>query len=791
MSAIVSAREHLQTYGLYSGDRMTREEFHCLYKATPKHFKAELVGGVVYVASPLKIQHGKNHFPIGSVIFAYESATPGVESGDNTTILLGDDAEPQPDIYLRILPEFGGQSTTSNEDYVKGAPELLTEIALSSRSLDLHAKREDYARYGVKEYLVFALREKKLYWFDLQKDRELKIDADGICRVRTFPGLWIHVAALLRRRPQTPDANIESRAKIGRTRGFCVKAGRCAAEAAEAQVGTTRCRPLDATDMKNVYRTSLLILLLAAAPTLAQGKKRTKSSTPEDDYYKILRFEPPANEVLESGAIEIMPDGKVALGTRRGEIWMIDNAYTDDPKDAKFTRFAHGLHEVLGLAQKDGWLYVIHRPDVSRIKDTNNDGKADVFEVVTDGWEINGDYHEYAFGSRFDKDGNIWIALCLTGSFNSSSKFRGWAGKVTPEGKFVPTTSGVRSPGGVGFDAEGNVFYTDNQGPWNGACSLKQITVGGFVGHPDSFKWYKEKEAKYLGEAPLVPKSGSRIHDRSQTHSAVLSAERHLPLRQNGAVRQRLRLRPIRRQVRPVREATLRRRSNAQHDHARLYGKDQRPLARRLFSVPLWARLGHRARAFRQGRLAVRRWHQSRLGLGRHQAIFHRTHRLDRQNAVRDPRNARQAGRFRTHIHEAGRSGNGGQDRIVPDDHLLLYLPIIVRQPGSRRNQTEDHQGGNRQRRQERPTLSGSLGRRARSRADRQRHPQRRWRSAAASKSLLHDELYSGKIAQMRKSWGREKVVTFPRCARRTTFHAKRGEYTIKGGKIVIGGTLH
>jgi Uma2 family endonuclease len=82
---------------------------------------------------------------------------------------------------------------------VKGAPELLTEIALSSRSLDLHAKREDYARYGVKEYLVFALREKKLYWFDLQKDRELKIDADGICRVRTFPGLWIHVAALLRR----------------------------------------------------------------------------------------------------------------------------------------------------------------------------------------------------------------------------------------------------------------------------------------------------------------------------------------------------------------------------------------------------------------------------------------------------------------------------------------------------------------------------------------------------------------------------------------------------------------
>jgi glucose/arabinose dehydrogenase len=263
-------------------------------------------------------------------------------------------------------------------------------------------------------------------------------------------------------------------------------------------------------------RTISFLAITAFSSLLAASASAQKKTTPkgpnEDDYYKLLRYELPANEVIEAGAIEIMPDGKVAVGTRRGEIWMIDNAYADDPKQAKFTRFAHGMHEILGLAQKGDWLYVTQRPDVSRIKDTNNDGKADVFEVVTDGWEINGDYHEYAFGSRFDKDGNLWITLCLTGSFNSNSKFRGWAGKVSPEGKWVPTTSGVRSPGGVGFDAEGNVFYTDNQGPWNGACSLKQIVVGGFVGHPDSFKWYKEKEAKYLGDPPEVPKSGSRIH---------------------------------------------------------------------------------------------------------------------------------------------------------------------------------------------------------------------------------------------------------------------------------------
>src|SRR5205814_8419648 len=144
-------------------------------------------------------------------------------------------------------------------------------------------------------------------------------------------------------------------------------------------------------------------------------------------------------------------------------------------------------------------------------KGGKGEGHADIFELVTDGWEINGDYHEYAFGSRFDKEGNIWITLCLTGSFNSNHKFRGWGGKVTTEGKFVPTTSGVRSPGGVGFNAEGDIFYTDNQGPWNGTCGLKQLTVGGFVGHPESLKWYKEKEAKYLGDPPAAPKSGSRI----------------------------------------------------------------------------------------------------------------------------------------------------------------------------------------------------------------------------------------------------------------------------------------
>jgi hypothetical protein len=265
--------------------------------------------------------------------------------------------------------------------------------------------------------------------------------------------------------------------------------------------------------MRSLFRLLLVVFCCHLSIQGASGQKKNVPAKPatEDDFYKILRFDVPRGEVLEAGAIEIMPDGKVAVGTRRGEIWLIHNAYEPDPKKARFKRFAHGLHEVLGLGQRDGWLYVTQRPELSRIKDTRGKGKADLFETVTDGWEISGDYHEYALGSRLDKQGNTWITLCLTGSFTSDSKFRGWAVKVTPEGKMIPVMSGVRSPGGVGFNAEGDVFYTDNQGPWNGACMLKQIVVGGFAGHPDSFKWYKEKEARYLGDAPKVPKSGSRI----------------------------------------------------------------------------------------------------------------------------------------------------------------------------------------------------------------------------------------------------------------------------------------
>ena len=253
-----------------------------------------------------------------------------------------------------------------------------------------------------------------------------------------------------------------------------------------------------------MLKTIAVLSLLLVSPAFAQDMAK------EDDYYKLLTLPIPEGVVLEAGAIEPLPNGRVAVSSRRGEIYMVENAYSGSVDDVKMTRFAHGLHEVLGLAYKDGWLYVTQRCELSRIKDSNGDGKADVFETVTDQWGINGDYHEYTFGSKFDKDGNIWLPMCLTGSFNSNSKFRGWCMRANEKGDLIPTCSGVRSPGGVGFNATGDVFYTDNQGPWNGTCSLKWLRPGSFQGHPGGNKWYPESRGA-IGPAPKEPLSGSRI----------------------------------------------------------------------------------------------------------------------------------------------------------------------------------------------------------------------------------------------------------------------------------------
>lgn len=276
-----------------------------------------------------------------------------------------------------------------------------------------------------------------------------------------------------------------------------------------------RCLPSRRFALRVLAATALAALVASpSAERPAFGQAAAKPAAPkEEDYYRIVGLPIPEGVVLEAGGLELLPDNRLAVSSRRGEIWTVDRPDADKPEDVKFTRFASGLHEVLGLAYRNGWLYATQRCEVSRLKDIDGDGQAEQFETVSDGWEINGDYHEYAFGSKFDREGNLWVVLCLTGSFSSEVKFRGWCLRIGPDGKAIPTVSGLRSPGGVGANLAGDMFYTDNQGPWNGTCSLKALTPGTFVGHPGGNRWYDL--APNMGKRPAEPKSGSRMADEA------------------------------------------------------------------------------------------------------------------------------------------------------------------------------------------------------------------------------------------------------------------------------------
>lgn len=182
---------------LESGDRLTRAEFERRYEATSEKFKAELIEGVVYVASPVTVFHGTPHAALVTWLGVYWTATPGVSVADNTTTRLDLDNEPQPDALLRI--EVGGSSTISEDGYIEGTPELVAEIATSSAAIDLGVKRNAYRRNGVQEYLVWSTFENHLSWFRLQAEEFVLIepDADGMIRSSVFPGLWLNVPALL------------------------------------------------------------------------------------------------------------------------------------------------------------------------------------------------------------------------------------------------------------------------------------------------------------------------------------------------------------------------------------------------------------------------------------------------------------------------------------------------------------------------------------------------------------------------------------------------------------------
>lgn len=258
----------------------------------------------------------------------------------------------------------------------------------------------------------------------------------------------------------------------------------------------------------------LLALLLGAA---------LANADPWTDTFTFERVSIPPGIDPQIGGIDTLPSGKLAVCFHRGEVLIYD------PASDTWAQFAEGLHEPLGLlAESESSLLVMQRPELTRLRDTDGDGAADLYETVFDQFGMTGNYHEFAFGPTRDKDGNLYVSLNVAsngagvraevrgewsdiglerskmlngspewsqnrgraGRMYSRVPYRGWVMKVSPNGKsWEPFASGFRSPEGLGFDTEGRLIVTDNQGDWLGTSKVHHVRKGGFYGHPASLVW--------------------------------------------------------------------------------------------------------------------------------------------------------------------------------------------------------------------------------------------------------------------------------------------------------------
>lgn len=274
-----------------------------------------------------------------------------------------------------------------------------------------------------------------------------------------------------------------------------------------------------------VIRLTCIAILASGFASLLRAEELGEmwgTAAEEAKYYPIVNVPIPPTVPMRPGGFDVLPDGRLAVGTRRGDIYFIKGAF-DSPPAPEYHLFASGQDEIFSLAWKDGAMTTTSFGEVTRISDADGDGVADRYDTLTNNWGyVEG--HEFAFASKHDPEGNVWVALGLSGSYESHNLFRGWAVKVTPEGKMIPVCSGLRSPGGVAANAQGAMFVIESQGPWNGCCSLKHLKPGGFLGHPASYNWYRFAPGM---KEPVKPNSDSRIHiERKRVKELVPPAVR-------------------------------------------------------------------------------------------------------------------------------------------------------------------------------------------------------------------------------------------------------------------------
>lgn len=254
--------------------------------------------------------------------------------------------------------------------------------------------------------------------------------------------------------------------------------------------------------MKNI---KILFLSLLCIGLQAQ------ESPKEEDFYRIITPAVPEGVLLEVGGLCTLPNGSLAISTRRGDVYIMENPLSRTPH---FRLFASGLHEILGLAYKDGALFCAQRGELTKLTDEDGDGKADKYETIN-AWPVSGHYHEYSFGPKIAPDGSFFVSGNV--AFGNEEWWRGEARvpsrgtifKVFPDGHREEWAAGMRSPAGLGM-IDGELFYADNQGEWMGSGGIWHVKKGAFTGHPASLAWVTKDSPTKISEEQFFAERDNR-----------------------------------------------------------------------------------------------------------------------------------------------------------------------------------------------------------------------------------------------------------------------------------------
>ena len=245
--------------------------------------------------------------------------------------------------------------------------------------------------------------------------------------------------------------------------------------------------------IQTIYNTIKNSKAIALTALFTAGTAFAQNAPKEEDYYRITTIPTPEGILIEGGGVTSLPNGSIAVCTRRGDVWILENPAMTNNSGVSFKKFASGLHEPLGLAYKEGALYTAQRGELTKLQDTDGDGIADVYETIF-AWPLSTHYHEYSFGPVLAPDDTFFVTANV--AFGNEEWWRGesrvpwraWTMKISEDGSMEPWATGMRSPAGYGM-VDGELFYTDNQGDWVGSGAVWHLPKGAFAGHPAGLKW--------------------------------------------------------------------------------------------------------------------------------------------------------------------------------------------------------------------------------------------------------------------------------------------------------------